>query len=131
MEIRGRDLAAPAKTLTLAGETHQLVFNNRAARLAEDVYEDVYNRPDKGYFDILDEAGKGRYRAIQAIYYGALVAGGAVMSFEEFDARFSIGSIDGMQELIMAELSKSLPPEDKSPNPARQPATPDDGPGAG
>lgn len=131
VNVKGRDLTAPNRTVTLGGETHQLTFNNRAARIAEDVYEDVYRRADMGYFNILDEAGKGKYRAIQAIYYGALIAGGTPMSFEEFDAHFSLASIDGVQEIIMAELSKSLPPEDKTPNANSQPTTPDDGHGAG
>ena len=128
---RGRDLTAPRCTVTLGGKAYQLAFNNRAARIAEDVYEDVYHRADTGYFAILDEAGKSKYRAIQAIYYGALIAGGAEMSFDDFDALFTLASIDGVQEVIMAELSKSLPPEDKTPNAVSQPATPDDGPGAG
>lgn len=130
---KGRDLAAPRQSITLDGQTYQLTFNNRAARIAEDVYEDIYNRPDKGYFDILDEAGKGKHRALQALYYGALCAGGASMSWEEFDRLFTIGSIDGVQELIMAKLSESLPPADEAdPNADSQPAaTQDDGHGAG
>lgn len=131
--VKGRDLIAPTKTLTLNGVTYQLTFNNKAARVAEDVYEDVYNRPDKGYFDILDDASKGKHRALQAIYYGALVAGGTAMSWEQFDADFRLSSIEGVEDLIMAELSKSLPPADgAAPNAAGQPPeTQDDGPGAG
>lgn len=128
---KGRDLTAPKRAMTLGGKTYQLTFSNRAARIAEDVYEDVYHRADVGYFAILDEAGKSKYRAIQAIYYGALIAGGASMSFEEFDALFTLSGIDGVQEIIMAELSKSLPPEDKTPNADSQPTVPDDGHGAG
>jgi len=128
---KGRDLAAPAQQLTLDGVQYKLVFNNRAARIAEDVYEDVYKRPDKGYFDILGDAGKGRYAAMQALYYGALIAGGAEMTFAEFDSRFSLGSVEGVSEIIMRELSKSLPPEDTSPNADSQTGMPDDGPGAG
>lgn len=130
--VKGRDLIAPAKTLTLDGVTYQLTFNNRAARIAEDVYEDVYKRPDKGYFDILGDASKGKHRAMQALYYGALVAGGTEMSWEQFDADFRLSSIEGVEDLIMAELSKSLPPADETaPNGASQLQTPDDGLGAG
>lgn len=130
-EARGRDLAAPVKSITLDGKIYQLTFNNRAARIAEDVYEDVYHRPDKGYFDILGEAQKGKHRALQALYYGALIAGGAAMSFEEYDQHFTLSSIDGVEDIILAELSKSLPPADANPNANSQPAAPDSGLGAG
>lgn len=130
--VKGRDLAAPVESITLGGVTYRLRFDNRAARTAEDVYEDIYNRPDKGYYDILGEAQQGKHRALQALYYGALIAGGATMSWEEFDRSFTLGSIDGMEEIILAALSKSLPPADESaPNADSQPQTQDDGPGAG
>lgn len=132
-QTRGRDLAAPSRTLTLDGVAYQMVWSNLAARVAEDVYEDIYHKPDKGYYAILDEAGHGKHRALQALCYGAIVAGGAELSWEDYDRLFSLTAIGGIDAIIMDALGKSLPPEDDSaPNPGSQPeGTQDDGPGAG
>ena len=132
-QTRGRDMAAPARTITLDGVAYKMVYNNFAARVTEDVYEDVYHKPDKGYYAILDEAGHGKHRALQALCYGAIVAGGAEISWEDFDRLFSLAAIEGIDAIIMDALSKSLPPtdDDDAPNAGSQPAGTDDGPGAG
>lgn len=130
MEIKGRDLTAPRRRMTLEGVTYELAFNNRSARIAEDVYADVYGVEDErgGYMAILGEASRGRLRALQAIYYGALIAGGATMPWDNFDRVFTLDSIEGVKEIIMAAVSDSLPPDDGK-NMESQPGT--DGPGAG
>ena len=41
---RARDVSAPIQFITLDGTRYKLAFTNRAARVAEDVYEQVYGR---------------------------------------------------------------------------------------
>ena len=38
---RARDVSAPIQFITLDGTRYKLAFTNRAARVAEDVYEQV------------------------------------------------------------------------------------------
>lgn len=129
--IHGRDLDAPVQHITLDGVKYELKFNNRAARIAEDVYEEIYGKPEIGYYAIIDEAARSKHRALQAIYYGALVAGGTAMDWDTFDEKFTLSAIDGVADIIMKALSESLPPVDESaPNAASQPME-DVGPGAG
>lgn len=128
--VHGRDLDAPEQYLTLGDEKYMLRFNNKAARIAEDVYESIYRKPEIGYYAIIDEAAHSKHRALQAIYYGALLAGGTQMEWDEFDSKFTLSSIDGVADIIMKALSESLPPvDDASPNVNSQPQS--DGPGAG
>ncbi len=119
---RGRDVAAPVKSLTLQGETYTLAFTNRAARVAEDVYEQVYGR-DVGYGDILSFLARGKYGAIMAVLYGALVAGGADMNFEEFDERFHLDSVPAVRDILAQGVMESMPvPEEDTEE--TDPATP-------
>lgn len=128
--VHGRDLDAPVQHLTLGEKQYELRFNNRAARIAEDVYESIYRKPEIGYYAIVDEAAHSKHRALQAIYYGALVAGGTDMGWDEFDALFTLSSIEGVADVIMKALSDSLPPvDDSAPNADSQPQS--NGPGAG
>lgn len=130
-QIHGRDLVAPRRRITLEGQTYDLAFNNRSARIAEDVYIDVYGvDPAKAsYMNVISEASNGRHRAIQAIYYGALIAGGCDMPWDQFDANFTYAAVEGVKEIIMQALSDALPPDD--PNAAGQPQDQKDGHGAG
>lgn len=105
---RGRDMAAPVREITLGGERHALAFTNKAARIAEDVYERQYGQ-DKGYAEILADLSKMKYKAIMAIFYGALAAGGSSMSWEEFDAAFKLDSIPGIREIITQGVVDALP----------------------
>ncbi len=126
----GRDLEAPVKYITLREDKYPLKFNNKAARIAEDVYQEIYGKPEIGYYAIIDEASHSKHRALQAIYYGALIAGGTNMDWDTFDDLFTLTSIEGVAEVIMQALSESLPPADESaPNADSQPQS--DGPGAG
>lgn len=105
---RGRDVSAPVQHITLDGQHYQLVYNNEAARLAEDVYEQQYGR-DVGYYDILAEMAARKHRAIMAVVYGALVAGGAELTWEEYDAKFTLGAIDAVRDAITQHVIASLP----------------------
>lgn len=110
-KIKGRDIASPVKTITIEDVPHPLVFNNQSARLAEDVYEDQYKR-DQNYAEILQDLSRGKYRAVMAVFYGAMVAGGADISWAEFDEKFKLDSIPGIKETIMAGVVQSLPEPD-------------------
>lgn len=123
-QIRGRDLSAPVQTITLGGRQYSAVYNNRCARICEDVYEQHYGK-DLGYGQILGQLAKGKYAAIMAILYGAIVAGGCEMSFEAFDALFSLESIEGMRDLIIQAVEQSLPDagEQARENPQQVPGT--------
>ena len=105
---RGRDVSAPERTVTINDVQYTLVFSNRAARLAEDVYSEQYGR-DMGYFDILDELSRRRYRAIMAIVYGALLAGGASLSWDEYDGAFTITSMDAVRQADLDGVVQALP----------------------
>lgn len=108
---RGRDMAAPIRHLTLDGERYTLAFSNQAARVAEDVYEQQYGQ-DVGYGDILTQLSRGKYKAIMAVLYGALVAGGAQMDWATFDATFRLASVEGVREIIVQGVAASLPQAD-------------------
>lgn len=108
---RGRDVSAPITHITLNGTRYKLAFTNMAARVAEDVYEQQYGQ-DVGYADILAALSKFKYKAVMAILYGTLIAGGTSMSWDEFDATFKLDSIDGIRDIIIKGIADSLPKAD-------------------
>lgn len=110
-EIRGRDVSAPVKHITIRGVMYPLVFNNQAARIAEDIYEQAYGK-DVGYQEILMALSRGKYSATMAMYYASLIAGGAEMTWEEFDRDFRIDSIEGVREILQRGVEQSLPTSD-------------------
>lgn len=105
---RGRDMSAPVTHITLNGHRYALAFNNHSARVAEDIYEQVYGK-DVGYADILAALAKFKYKAVMAVFYGALVAGGTDMGWDEFDETFKLDSIDGIREIIAKGVADALP----------------------
>lgn len=105
---RARDVSAPIQFITLDGTRYKLAFTNRAARVAEDVYEQVYGR-DVGYTEILKALANFKYKAVMAVFYGALVAGGAEMDWETFDNLFKLDSIEGIREIIVQGVVDALP----------------------
>lgn len=109
--LRGRDVSAPIQSIELEGQRYTLAFTNKAARVAEDVYEQIYGK-DVGYAEILVLLARAKYSAIMAIFYGALVAGGADMSWEEFDSAFKLDSVPGVKEAILKGVVDSLPKAD-------------------
>ena len=117
---RGRDMSAPITHITLNGTRYQLAFTNMAARVAEDVYEQQYGQ-DMGYADILAALTKFKYKAVMAMLYGALIAGGTSMSWDEFDAAFKLDSIDGIRDIILKGVTDSLPKADDAKDGAENP----------
>ncbi len=110
-DARGRDIAAPEMTVTLNGTRYVLKFNNKAARVCEDVYAEQYGR-DVGYYAILKEASRFMHRALMALYYGALIGGGADVSWAQFDEQFTISEIEGVSEALMRAIAQALPEHD-------------------
>lgn len=117
---RGRDMSAPITHITLNGTRYKLAFTNMAARVAEDVYERQYGQ-DVGYADILAALTKFKYKAVMAMLYGALIAGGTSMSWDEFDAAFKLDSIDGIRDIILKGVVDSLPKADEAKDEAENP----------
>lgn len=117
---RGRDMSAPITHITLNGTRYKLAFTNMAARVAEDVYEQQYGQ-DVGYADILAALTKFKYKAVMAMLYGALIAGGTSMSWDEFDAAFKLDSIDGIRDIILKGVVDSLPRADEAKDEAENP----------
>lgn len=112
---RGLDVSAPVKHIELNGQRYALAFTNKAARVAEDVYEQAYGK-DVGYAEILAALTRAKYSAIMAVFYGALVAGGTDMSWKDFDDAFKLDSIPGIKELVIKGVIDSLPKADASEN---------------
>lgn len=106
--LRGRDMSAPVEFITLNGTQYKTVYNNQTARIAEDVYEQQYGK-DVGYGEILKGIAKGKYSAIMALFYAAIISGGAHLSWEDFDAQFHLDSIEGVREIIARAVQKTLP----------------------
>lgn len=106
--VRGRDLAQPARSVTLDGVTYPLVWCNKQARITEQVYETQYGI-DADYLTIVQELSRLKFRALEACVYGALRAGGAEMTFETFDGLFSFASIDQVREMVQQSVADSLP----------------------
>lgn len=117
---RGRDMSAPITHITLNGTRYKLAFTNMTARVAEDVYEQQYGQ-DVGYADILAALTKFKYKAVMAMLYGALIAGGTSMSWDEFDAAFKLDSIDGIRDIILKGVVDSLPKADEAKDEAENP----------
>ena len=117
---RGRDMSAPITHITLNGTRYKLAFTNMAARVAEDVYEQQYGQ-DVGYADILTALTKFKYKAVMAMLYGAMIAGGTSMSWDEFDAAFKLDSIDGIRDIILKGVADSLPKADEAQDEAENP----------
>ena len=111
---RGRDMSAPVEFITLNGTQYKTVYNNQTARIAEDVYEQQYGK-DVGYGEILKGIAKGKYSAIMALFYAAIISGGAQLSWEDFDAQFKLDSIEGVREVIARAIQKSLPEAPEEP----------------
>lgn len=109
---KGRDLAAPVTEMTVGGQKCPLIFNMEAFRLAEDLYEDVYGK-EKNFTEIALELTNGRLRAIMAMYYAAIRAGGTEMSWDAFQRSFRLTDIPGVQEKLTQLLGDALPEPEK------------------
>lgn len=107
-EVRGQDLDAPTKEITIDGKTYPLRFNNRCIRVAEDVYAEQYGK-EVNFGAIIRDLGAAKLNAIMAVYYAAMIAGGNKMTWEEFDEKFTIASLPGVHELVMQAVAEAMP----------------------
>ena len=62
-----------------------------------------------GYTEILKALANFKYKAVMAVFYGALIAGGAEMDWETFDNLFKLDSIEGIREIIVQGVVDALP----------------------
>ena len=61
------------------------------------------------YTEILKALSNFKYKAVMAVFYGALIAGGAEMDWETFDNLFKLDSIEGIREIIVQGVVDALP----------------------
>lgn len=121
--MKGRDVSAPVRHITFKGQRLPMVFNNLAARITEDIYEDKYHR-DIGYYGVINEMAIPKHRALMAMVYAGIVAGGADVTWEDFEENFKLGDIEGMTEAIRRAVVQSLPDEDPDDDGKNAEATP-------
>lgn len=114
--VRARDISAPEKHITIGGKQYVLRFSNTAIRIAEDVYAERYGR-DVGFTVILRDLSNSKYKAVMALYYGALCAGGADVSWDAFDRDFRVTSVEGMTEIIQRAMTQMLPEPEATSSP--------------
>lgn len=62
-----------------------------------------------GYTEILKALSNFKYKAVMAVFFGALIAGGAEMDWETFDNLFKLDSIEGIREIIVQGVVDALP----------------------
>lgn len=111
--VRAQDVDAPEQVLTLNGCRYRLRYDNRSARIAEQVMSNEMGEV-VGFLDIVDRMLKGSYTATMAIFYGAVcsyqhMSGEARMDWDEFDDQFDYSCIPGVQERVMAAVADYLP----------------------
>lgn len=94
--LRGQDIDAPQDVIELDGKRYPIRFDNTTFRVAEDVYELEYKR-NLNFADIAAQLSAAKLGALMAIFYGALVAGGADMTWTEFSRAFKLTSIPGVK----------------------------------
>ena len=109
--MKGRDVAAPVEYIQYNGKRYPMKFNNRAARITEDIYADKYDR-DIGYYAIISEVAIPKHRAIMAMVYAGIVAAGADVTWEDFEENFKLTDIEGVSQAIHKGIMQSLPDED-------------------
>ena len=123
-KVKGADVSAPVRHVTFDGVEYPMVYNNRTARIVEDVYAEEYGHPEMGYYDVLSEVGVPKHRAVMAMAYAAIRAAGVDVSFSDFDEKFTITDIEGMREAMQNAVMETLPAdEDDGKNP--EAATPE------
>lgn len=83
--LRGQDIDAPQDVIELDGKMYPIRFDNTTFRVAEDVYELEYKR-NLNFVDIAAQLSAAKLGALMAIFYGALVAGGADMTWAAFSS---------------------------------------------
>lgn len=111
--VKGRDLRANVKYITINGERLKMVFSNWAYMMVEDLYEEEFGK-DIGFEAVLKEATKGKLKAVTALTYCALKAGGNVLpEFTEFAQGFDLEAMATITGEVMEGVKDSLPEPDE------------------
>lgn len=105
---RGRELRAPVQTMEFNGREYKVRFDMNAFRIAEDVFE-IYFHQDVNFAEIALRLTKGKLGAIMAVYYAALVSGGAEVTWDEFAHNFKLTDIPGVRDKLTELLADALP----------------------
>ena len=119
---KGRDVAAPQRHVRFHGKSYPMIYNNTTARIAEDVYADVYGHPELGYYDVLDELAVPKHRAVMAMAYAAIRAANPEVTWEAFDAAFALTDIEGMRQAMQQAVLESLPEPEEAGDDAKNAA---------
>lgn len=98
--LRGQDIDAPQDVIELDGKRYPIRFDNTTFRVAEDVYELEYKR-NLNFADIATQ--------LSAAKLGALVVGGADMTWTEFSRAFKLTSIPGVRAKLAQGVADALP----------------------
>lgn len=106
---KGRDVSAPERYVSFDGREYRLLFNNTTARIVEDVYDQRYGHPEKGYYDVLNELAVPKHRALMAVCYAAIKAAGGDVTWDAFEESFQLSDISGLKEALQAAVIDSLP----------------------
>lgn len=106
--LRGQDIDAPQDVIELDGKRYPIRFDKTTFRVAEDVYELEYKR-NLNFADIATQLSAAKLGALMAIFYGALVAGGADMTWTEFSRAFKLTSIPGVRAKLAQGVADALP----------------------
>ena len=94
------------------------VLSNEARKLRVAAYARVSTNNEEqltsyeaqvGYTEILKALSNFKYKAVMAVFFGALIAGGAEMDWETFDNLFKLDSIEGIREIIVQGVVDALP----------------------
>ena len=109
---KGRDVGAPKRHVRFGDTEYELVFNNFTAMTVEDIYDERYGHPEKGYYDVLTELAVPKHRALMAVAYAAILAGGGKVTWEEFAEKFQLTDIVGLRETLQGAVLESLPEDD-------------------
>lgn len=107
-QVHGRELRAPEQRMELGGKTYTLRFDMNAFRIAEDVFEERYGQ-DANFAEIAMKLTRGKLGAIMAVYYAAMISGGADISWEDFSQQFKLTDIPGVRDKLTVMLADSLP----------------------
>ena len=105
---RGRELRAPTQRMEFNGRMYEVRFDMNAFRIAENVFEEYYHQ-DVNFAEIALRLTRGKLGAIMAVYYAALVSGGADVSWSDFAQNFKLTDIPGVRDKLTELLADALP----------------------
>lgn len=106
---KGRDFGPQLLRLNWQGEELEFKFNNNAMRIAEDVYDEEYEKQDCSWTRILIDLSKGKAGAVMAVYYAALKATRPEITWQEFSDKFQLIDIPEVSEKLAQAVEGSLP----------------------